>query len=36
LLGTVAMIAVEAVLGDRAYDSDAILAWVTAQGAVPV
>jgi transposase len=36
LLGTVAMIAVQAVLGDRAYDSDAILAWVTAQGAVPV
>jgi transposase len=36
LLGTVAMIAVQAVLADRAYDSDAILAWVTAQGAVPV
>jgi transposase len=30
------MITVQAVLADRTYDSDAILAWVTAQGAVPV
>ena len=30
------MIAVEVVLADRAYDSDAILAWITEQGAVPV
>ncbi len=30
------MVSVEAVLADRAYDSDAILAWITEQGAVPV
>lgn len=30
------MIAVQAVLADRAYDSDTILAWITGQGAVPV
>lgn len=30
------MIAVEAVLADRAYDSDAILAKITEYGAVPV
>jgi transposase len=30
------MTTVEAVLADRAYDSDAIIAWVTKQKAVPV
>ncbi len=30
------MVSVEAVLADRAHDSDAILAWITEQGAVPV
>lgn len=30
------MTVVQAVLADRAYDSDAILAWITARGAVPV
>jgi len=36
LLGTVEMLAVEAVLADRAYDSDALLTWIASQGAVPV
>jgi len=36
LLGTVSMSTVEAVLADRAYDSDTILDWVTQQKAVPV
>ena len=36
MLGTASMIAVEAVLADRAYDSDAILAWITEHGAVSV
>jgi len=30
------MNAVQAVLADRAYDSDAILNWITEQGALPV
>jgi transposase len=30
------MVMVAAVLADRAYDSDAILAWIVAQGARPV
>ncbi len=30
------MITVQAVLADRAYDSDAILAWIAEQRAVPV
>lgn len=30
------MLAVEAVLADRAYDSDAILDWIAAHGAAPV
>jgi transposase len=36
LLDKVEMLAVEAVLADRAYDSDALLAWIASQGAVPV
>ncbi|NBB69651.1 MAG: transposase, partial [Alphaproteobacteria bacterium] len=36
LLGTVEMLAVEAVLADRADDGDALLAWIASQGAVPV
>ena len=36
MLGTVAATATQAVLGDRADDSDAILAWVNGQGSVPV
>lgn len=36
LLDTVSMTTVEAVLADRAYDSDAIIAWITKQKAVPV
>ena len=36
LLGTVSMSDVEAVLADRAYDSDAILAWIAEQKAVAV
>jgi len=36
LLGTVSMIAVQAVLADRAYDSDAILDWISKQDAVAV
>ena len=36
LLGTVSMLTVQAVLADRAHDSDAILAWITEPAAVPV
>lgn len=36
MLGTVSMIAVEAVLADRAYDSDAILDWISEHDAVAV
>ena len=36
LLDTLSMSAVAAVLADRAYDSDAILAWIAEQGAMPV
>ena len=36
MLGTLSMIAVQAVLADRAYDSDAILDWISKQGAVAV
>ena len=36
LLATIAMVMVAAVLADRAYDSDAIVAWIIAQGAIPV
>ena len=36
MASTVSMIAVEAVLADRAYDSDAILARISEHGTVPV
>ncbi|NBB71982.1 MAG: IS5 family transposase [Alphaproteobacteria bacterium] len=36
LLGTVEILAVEAVLADRADDSDVLLVWIVSQGAVPV
>ena len=36
LLDTVSMITVQAVLADRAYDSNAILDWIGEQGAIPV